>query len=388
MKIKKIYLFAAAALALASCSSSDELGGSTSSQKAIQFAAPFVGKTRATGDLDVNTIQNAKVSVWGDQYVNSYGEDNSKSVFNGDMATLSYDATSKNWNLNKIAFWEDGYKYDFTAVAPAAVENGFKTKYTNGLLTISDIPVMQTIGNGDEKSGDDILVAAKTGLNSTTDAVQLSFRHILSRFCIYAYTSMAEAKPAEEGSTEGATAKTVTITKLTLYMPKATATYQQKSHNDGAVSGSDTWTWAGFTNSTTATKAEDVKDTYEACEIITEANKMNVAYNASPSSVLNDIKLTTEKGKYLCPKEFLVAPTALTEATPTTENLQLYIDIAYEMDGLQEEKFVPVQDLHAFKQGYQTNLIINIENKPNEPIGFQNFTVSNWIDSNGNMTIQ
>ena len=387
MKIKSIYLFAAAALALASCSSSDELGGSTSSQKAIQFAAPFVGKTRATGDLDVNTIQNAEVSVWGNQYVNSYDEDNSKSVFNDGMATLSFEPTSKSWNVNKIAFWEDGFKYDFTAVAPTAPENGFKTEYTKGLLTISDIPVVQTIGNGDVKGGDDILVAAKTGLNSTTGDVQLSFRHILSRFSIYAYTSMAEAKPADEGSTEGTTTKPVTITKLTLYMPKATATYRQKSHNDGAVSGSDTWAWAGFTNNTTATKAEDVKGDYEAYEIITEANKMNVTYNNSASSVLNDIKQTTERTKYLCPKEFFIAPTAL-EAQASTENLQLYMDITYEMNGVQEEKFVPVQDLHAFKQGYQSNLIINIENKPNEPIGFQNFTVSNWIDSNGNMTIQ
>ena len=373
MKIKKICLFAAAALALASCSSSDELGGSTSSQKAIQFAAPFVGKTRATGDLDVNTIQNAKVSVWGDQYVNSYNEDNSKSLFNGGMATLSYNTTSTNWDLNKIAFWEDGYKYDFTAVAPAAAEDGFKAAYSKGLLTISNIPVVQTIGNGDVKGGDDILVATKTGLDSSMGDVQLSFRHILSRFSIYAYTSMGEENP-------------VTITKLTLYMPKATATYQQNSHNDGAVSGSDTWAWTGFTNSTTATKAEDLKNSYEAYEVITEANKMNVTYNASASSVLNDIKLVTEKTKYLCPKEFFIAPTAL-YAPASTESLQLYMDITYEMDGVQEEKFVPVQDLHAFKQGYQTNLIIDIENKATQPISFQNFIVNDWADSSNGTTV-
>ena len=386
MKMRKFYLFAATALVLASCSSSDELGGTTSSsKKAIQFAAPFVGKTRATGDLDVNSIQNAKISVWGDQYVNSWEETDKKDVFNDHVATLSYDATFNQWNLNKIAFWEDGYKYDFAAVAPAPAETGFKAEYTNGLVTISDIPVVQTIGNGSSssdadasaatKSGDDILVAMKTGQTATSDngAVQLSFRHILSRFSIYAYTSMTPA--------------TVTITKLTLYMPKATATYQQKTHNEGAVSGSDTWTWNGFTNSTTASSAEDVKDTYNAYEVITDANKMSVAYNTSAANVLNEITQNDKKASYLCPMEFFVAPTALTETTPTTVNLQLYMDITYEMDGLQEEKFVPVQDLHAFKQGYQTNLFISIENKPQQPVRFTNFSVNGWIDSNSNTTV-
>ena len=386
MKMRKFYLFAATALVLASCSSSDELGGTTSSsKKAIKFAAPFVGKTRATGDLDVNSIQNAKISVWGDQYINSWDEADKKDVFNNHVATLSYDATSTQWNLNKIAFWEDGYKYDFAAVAPAPAETGFKAEYTNGLVTISDIPVVQTIGNGSSssdadasaatKSGDDILVAMKTGQTATSDngAVQLSFRHILSRFSIYAYTSMTPA--------------TVTITKLTLYMPKATATYQQKTHNEGAVSGSDTWTWNGFTNSTTASSAEDVKDTYDAYEVITDANKMSVAYNTSAANVLNEIKQNDKKASYLCPMEFFVAPTTLTETTPTTENLQLYMDITYEMDGVHEEKFVPVQDLHAFKQGYQTNLFISIENKPQQPVRFTNFSVNGWIDSNSNTTV-
>lgn len=392
MKMRKFYLFAATALVLASCSSSDELGGNTSSsKKAIQFAAPFVGKTRATGDLDVNSITNAKISVWGDQYVNSWDEADKKDVFNDHVATLSYDATSTHWNLDKIAFWEDGYKYDFAAVAPAPAENGFKTEYINGLVTISDIPVVQTIGNGETKSGDDILVASKTAQSATTGDVQLSFRHILSRFSIYAYTSMTDAKPAEPSEGEGSTTTTtqpVTITKLTLYMPKATATYQQKTHNEGAVSGSDTWAWNGFTNSTTATSAEDVKDTYEAYEVITEKNKMSVPYNTSAANVLNEIKQNDKKASYLCPMEFFVAPTALTATTPTTENLQLYMDITYEMDGLHEEKFVPVQDLHAFKQGYQTNLIISIENKPLQPISFANFSVNSWIDSNNTTVIQ
>ena len=171
-------------------------------------------------------------------------------------------------------------------------------------------------------------------------------------------------------------------------MPKATATYQQKTHNEGAVSGSDTWTWNGFINSTTATSAEDVKDTYEAYEVITENNKMSVPYNTSAANVLNEIKQNDKKASYLCPMEFFVAPTALTATTPTTENLQLYMNITYVMNGVQENKFVPVQDLHAFKQGYQTNLIISIENKPQQPVRFANFSVNNWIDSNNTTVIQ
>lgn len=380
MRIKKFYLFAATAMVLASCSSSDDLGMSGTSRQAITFESPFVSKTsRATGDLNTDNITSTSIKVWGDQYDKSATGDNitSNNVFSNEPATLTY-AADKSWKSDRLAFWESDKKYDFTAVAPATLTsvsfgqaNAEGFKLTDRKLTISDIPVVQVVNNGEEKSGDDILVACANNQTETSKTVQLSFKHILSRFNIYIYTSDVE-NPTD--------ADNVTVTDLAIYLPKADAKakYEQKAH--GAVApGKDTWSWDGFANVEMAETADALNGNYQKFEVITEPTRL--VYAAGPSDAL------TKKETKASP-EFFIAPTAKV-AEATKANLQLYLGVTYVSHKTgwttrTKTLFVPIQDLHSFKQGCQTNLFVNLhmyQFSP-QPLDFGSMTLDDWSTPN------
>ncbi len=268
MTMKRSNLLWATALLLAGCSNSDELGGNPEvSENAITFDQPFVRKsTRTTGDLNTTTITATTIRVWGDKHTASGGTVenvfDATSASDADVsATLSCTGADKSWACSKIAFWEATYAYDFTAVAPSDVTATYPTSEPTVAarkLTVSSIPVVQTISNADgSKQGDDILVANANNL--TAGGVQLSFKHILSRFSVYAYTKVAEATP-------------VTITALKLYLPvsTATATYAQNTHGT-VTAGSDAWTWTGFGNKENATATTELVTNYTGYDIVTTA---------------------------------------------------------------------------------------------------------------------
>lgn len=380
MRISKIYLFAATALMLASCSSSDELGSPTSSKKAITFESPFVSKTsRATGDLNTSNINSTNIKVWGDQYdKNATGSDiTSENVFSDEPATLSYDGSA--WKCDRLAFWESDKNYDFTAVAPATLQSvsfgeasSESFSLSNRKLTISDIPVVQVVNNGsDAKSGDDILVACANKQTEASKTVQLSFKHILSRFNIYLYSSDVEI-PSD--------ADNVTVKDLAIYMPTANAKAQYVQAAHGAVNpGSDLWTWSGFNNVENAVSVEALGDNYQKFEVINKETRL--VYAASPSDAV-------QKKETLASPEFFIAPTAkITDAT--TQDLQLYLAVTYISNKTGWETrtktlFVPIQDLHSFKQGCQTNLFINLhmyQFSP-QPLDFGSMTLDDWSTPN------
>ena len=376
MRISKLYLFAATALVLASCSSSDELGSPTSSRKAITFESPFVSKTsRATGDLNTGNIKTTDIKVWGDQYAkNASGSDiTSTNVFSNEPATLSYDGSA--WKCDRLAFWESDKAYDFTAVAPATLTgakfgdaNAESFKLSDRKLTISDIPVVQEVSNDDNaKKGDDILVATATKQTEATGEVQLSFKHILSRFNIYIYSSDVE-NPSDSDN--------VTVNDLAIYMPTASAKamYTQAAH--GSVNpGSDQWSWSDFNNVENAETAEALGDNYQKLEIIKEPTRL--IYAASPSEA-------AVKKETLAKPEFFIAPTSKV-ADATTADLQLYLAVTYVShklgwDTRTKTLFVPIQDLHSFKQGCQTNLFINLhmyQFSP-QPLDFGSMVLDDW----------
>ena len=382
MRINKLYLFAATAMVLASCSSSDELGSPTSSKKAITFESPFVSKTsRATGDLNNSNINSTNIKVWGDQYAkNATGSAiTSANVFSNEPATLSYDGSA--WKCDRLAFWESDKSYDFTAVAPATLQNvnfgeanAESFTLADRKLTISDIPVVQVINNGSDaqaKSGDDILVACANKQTEASKTVQLSFKHILSRFNIYIYSSDVE-NPTD--------ADNVTVKDLAIYMPTASAkaTYKQAAH--GAVNpGSDLWSWNGFTNVENAENVEALGENYQKFEVINKETRL--VYAASPSDAV-------QKKETLASPEFFIAPTKkITDAT--TADLQLYLAVTYVShktgwDTRTKTLFVPIQDLHSFKQGCQTNLFINLhmyQFSP-QPLDFGSMTLDDWSTPN------
>ena len=391
MKIHKMYLFAATALVLASCNSADDLGSSSSKGKAIGFESPFVSKTsRATGDLTTGNITTTAIKVWGDEYVPVTGEEavqQSSKVFTKDVANLTYEAGASSdgkgvWNCDQLAFWESNKKYDFTAVAPSTLigitygetssENAdAEHTLASRTLKISDLPVIQVVNNGESKSGDDVLVATANGQTETGgNKVQLSFKHILSRFNIYLYSSDVE-EPSDKDN--------VTVKSLAIYLPNASAkaSYTQASHGNVDAT-KDTWAWSGFTNVESATDASALSGSYTKYDLITTDTRLT--YAASPTEATKNAKET------LLTPEFFVAPTAKV-ADGTTADLQLYLAVEYEShktDWTTRTKtlFVPIQDLHSFKQGCQTNLYINLHlyNFTPQPMDFGCMTLDGWSE--------
>lgn len=371
MKKRQLFLFASAVAMLTACSSED-LGTPTASKQAIRFDVPFVGQTtRSTGDLNNTNIAQQAIKVWGDEYAES--ATTGSSVFSGDgFAKLS--KTGSTWDVDKIAFWDEDKKYDFLAVAPYGLANvsygatGGEGSYTlaDRKLTISEIPVVKKIADGD-----DILVAATTGQSKGANAengVQFNFSHILSRFSVYAYTAV----PSSD--------YTVALTALSLYLPNdnAKATYVQAQHGE-VSSDADTWSWNGFANAQTTATEADLAANYTEYALTSE-NSTALQYAATLADARQAAKNEASKADYLLQPEFFMAPTAKIEAN-TTADLQLFMKVSYTVTGVNDSKsktytkFVPVQDLHSFKQGHQTNLFICIGESD---IEFGSFDVNNW----------
>ena len=381
--MKKSFILCAALVALASCSTDD--GMESKSSKAISFDAPFISKTtRVTGDLTKDNITTQGIKVWGDQYQD--GQATCMAVYNNDLNVLSWNGNA--WVSEKLAFWEKGLKYDFAAVAPADLPEGVVASYGVGeseapfnladrRVTISGVPLTQVVANADgAKEGYDLLVGNALSQDENTATVQLTFKHILSRFSIYAYT---DATPAD-GKVE--------IHSMSIYLPKAgSAVYEQHSHEAGVVSGSDTWTWKGFTNSTSATSAADLADAYQEYKLVDASSPMALNYADGPAAVYQAAK--SSPAAYILPLEFLMAPTAHVDQN----DVQLWLSINYTITGKGQgedadqtkeyTKFVAIQDLHSFRQGYQTNLFICV----NKPIEFRSMTVNDWNTENANKDI-
>ena len=382
--MKKTFYLLAALAALASCSTDDGMEG-TAASKVITFDTPFISvSSRATGDLNKDGITGQGILLWGDQYVKDALT--SEPVYNQDLNKLSWNGNA--WVSEKLAFWEKNLKYDFTAVAPAQLPDGVKVSYgaeeaessftlADRKVKISGVPLTQVISNKDEKGGYDILVGNAIAQDENTSTVQLTFKHILSRFSIYAYTDSKEA--------DG----TVTIKSMSIYLPKAgSATYQQAKHEAGAVSGQDAWTWTGFANVKYAEEEVELTDSYQRYELVESANPLTLKYANSPSAVYQAAKAAPQD--YLLPTEFFMAPTATIEQN----NVQLWLAIDYTISGKGQDdadnvqtkeytKLVPIQDLHSFRQGYQTNLFICV----NKPIEFRSMTVNDWKTEKGNLDI-
>lgn len=371
MRKRHFLLFASAVAMLTACSSED-LGTPSASKQAIRFDVPFVGQTtRSTGDLNNTNISQQAIKVWGDEYAE--GAATGSSVFSGEsFAKLSH--TGSTWDIDKIAFWDEGMKYDFLAVAPYDL-GIVKYEATGGYtvadrkLTIEDIPAVKKIADGD-----DILVAATNEQNKGANAengVQFNFSHILSRFSVYAYTAV----PNDE-----TTGYTVALNSLSLYLPNdnAKAKYVQAQHGE-VNNDADKWEWDGFTNAETTATEANLSANYTEYALTSE-NTNALQYAATLADARQAAKNEATKSDYLLQPEFFVAPTAKIEAN-TTADLQLFMKISYTVTGKKDNKsetytkFVPIQDLHSFKQGHQTNLFICIGESN---IQFGTFDVNNW----------
>lgn len=204
---QKLFLGIAAVAMLASCSN-DETMEIARSSEAIQFSS-FVNKTTRAADIDDDNFK--KFQVWG--LMEKDGK--TGKPFDGTEVKKS----NGEWSYQIPVYWEDGYKYSFVAIAPAA---------TNGNWTFSAPTTVGQWGSiaFDNGEGTTDLIYDIDGTYASSPvtlgescpaAISFTFSHMLSR------VKFAFVNRMDDGSTIN-----VTDVKIKDANVKATATLGDK----------------------------------------------------------------------------------------------------------------------------------------------------------------
>ena len=455
MKTKQIYYIAALAM-LTACTNNEEYETVTNNglQK-VTFADPFVGKklTRAeSGDIDNNTLQNFSVKVWGQNIGKHPSDPDVKKNYTdqsaeGDKAPFStgdvIKHTASGWTCdNEYYYPRDKYYFRFAAFAPAEAihdassnSNGVVLNMTDNSLTfsgddansygITNIPLVQTINNGDTKEGWDLLVSNRflskpTNGVENRDAISFTFQHILSRLSFYVYTTNKDN--ANNGN------YTVKVKNIKVYLPKTDGTsakYRQNTNTDKPtaetqqydknnynstnsswkISTNDTWAWEGFEDVTNVTTPTDftnyittnigTSNKYKEFEVFTSTDGQTVEYKEDfkAAAITESTKLANNIGK-----EYFLAPTPVcknpsyseggTEPEGSEDKYHFFVTVDYTItETVSGESSTTVsKDYHSvlnlydsefyrFKQGWHHKLYINLSNKT---IRFISASVDNW----------
>lgn len=443
MKTKYLYYIASIAM-LTACTNNEEFEASTPNGKQkVEFADPFVGKglTKASGDIENNSLKNFGVRVWG-QEVNdpeSGTIDGATAVASTTQAEAPFlNGDDIRWNgsawkcSNEYYIPRDKYTFRFAAFAPVEAiysesnTNGVRLNMNNniGSLTftgdgtttygITNIPLVQKIDNTtNPKEGWDLLVSNRVLSEPTTGAsdrtpISFTFQHILSRLSFYVYTTNSSA--------------TVKVTNIKAYLPKnesGTACYNQNTKTDkptaetqnNTVSGSsynsknstwygekhDTWKWTSgaFTNIVVSTPSDfktQIKDalssiTYQEIEVFKNENGQNVTYKADFSTAIGTTEPLNNIGS-----EFFLAPTPTNETVDdNVAKYHFYVTVDYTVtEGSDTKNYSAVlslyeSDFYRFKQGWHHKLYLNLSSKK---IRFISASVSDWdTNHNEDMTV-
>ena len=174
--MKKLFVFAAALLALASCSQGDEPQAIVQTRE-ICFAPAAQTRAVATAIVeDETTLETNGFSVWGYMMTDPLA-----TVF--EKVDVAYD--NGIWSPSAAAdvkYWSAGNDYWFSAMAPKSLENlySFTTNGTDHQQTITGFEI-----NVDATTPDLIVarpVSTQLGNNDETHTpVGLTFDHMLSR---------------------------------------------------------------------------------------------------------------------------------------------------------------------------------------------------------------
>lgn len=167
--MKKYLFFAAAALALASCSNDENVLDNANEPVEIRLTSGLQVQTRATHDLDTKLKADEKVSVWVD--------DAGKSSELYAKNELTADG-SGNLSGTAMYFPSTGNAVNIYAI------HGNLTDYTTfwGESQTHTVAQDQTSGGG--KIGyatSDLVYVKKENVARTTQAVNLQFKHLLSK---------------------------------------------------------------------------------------------------------------------------------------------------------------------------------------------------------------
>lgn len=392
MKTKQIYYIAALAM-LTACTNNEEYETVTNNglQK-VTFADPFVGKnlTRASGDIDNETLKSFKIRVWGQEVDKpdngTLSETNAKPFTNSKEEAPFYGGYnikySSGWvpdNEKEFYYPRDKYTFRFAAFAPVeAIYTESNTSgvnlaiKANGSLTfrgeddnsagITNIPLVQEISNTtDAKKGWDLLVSNRflstptNGVENRAD-INFTFQHILSKLSFYVYASQTEGKKFY-------------VKSIKAYLPKDnwTGSYKQndktskptaetkdsnptENTNNWDTQYHDTWAWekksdtsADFTNIdnivTPSQFEAQIVDAAKDDATSPNSYKEYTVFSASDQTRGEKVVLTSfqdtpednETDNIVCQSYFL-APTPAAEGNGNVKNYNFYVKIEYTIE--------------------------------------------------------
>lgn len=326
-KGKKLLGIIGVAYALVACESHSMDDVETmSSENAIQVGSTFIYRgTRASGDITSSTMREHEFKVWAHTGL-------MLDVFNGQ--TFAWDGEC--WSYSPTMQWNNRTIH-FAALAPTESNGGIPSgeySYAPTLkrFSIYNIPIRQTINNGDVKSGLDYLVSEILSDRTQVEGdLQFSFHHILTKLKTYVCFR-----------TDGQISE-ATLTQLQLLLPTGSAIYQQSEDIPG---NKDVWTLN-----------------------MGESSYVDLFNNSN-------INLTTE---YMdADNAFFLVP---------NEDIEVKMNISFKYKNVvtsevttKEYKEITVQGLSAFRQGQLINLYISVQPGQLGNINFRAST-SNWEEN-------
>ena len=429
---------------LTACTNNEEFENTASNgMQKVTFADPFVGKglTKASGDIDNNTLKNFGVKVWG-QEVNKPESESSLTAINGEPSSTQTEAPFLNgddikwggtpgaWTCtNEYYYPRDKYYFRFAAFAPVEAIQDASTNpngvnlaiKSDGSLTfrgaddnsagITNIPLVQEISNETDKKGWDLLVSNRflstpstNGVDNRTD-ITFTFQHILSKLSFYVYAAES-------------TGKKFYVKSIKAYLPKDnwTGSYTQndKTAKPTAESKTDettnakTWsatyhdTWAWIQKSGTTGDFSNIDNIVTPTDfdtkIVNDANNSYKEYEVFSNSEGNGTQVTETTVNTTATnlgKTYFLAPTPATDGDGNVKNYNFYVKIDYTIEeqvgsttttkDLIGYLDLSKSDFKRFRQGWHHKLYIGLAHKT---IRFISATVSDWDgEHNEDMTV-
>ena len=233
-----MFLFAAfAGIALASCTTDEEIFAPVNQGNEIEFvAADYVHQTRASEDPQehdlTKTLSNADFSVWA--WLT--GTD----AAHMDKVKVTYDADEKTWDVEGTYYWPDE-ALDFAAISPAA-DKRIAVNRTDGATTVTYTFKDE---EGYRNDGKINLMHADTIKNKKrgNGTVALGFRHALAKLNVVVNQNHVAKNddPAKKGNEADIKDYQVIVNSLSIENFNCYGTYTVTS-NDQNIANDNVWT--------------------------------------------------------------------------------------------------------------------------------------------------
>lgn len=346
--MKKSILFLATAAIFAACTNDSVRENIAEDQVEIGFST-YIQKPVASKAADNSTAETLKdLEAYHQNFVvNGFKTvaTTETQVFANQLVTY---ADSK-WGYSPVSYWDkSASKYSFYAAAPQTAAWNFVSDATKGkYYTISDFTAsgtslaLATIDAPDAAAvfgTEDLMIATDIDNHTafTTEAVNFTFNHILSRFNIAISTSI------EDG--------TVTLKSLTVNGMKNKGSFDENLAA-ASTAGTARWTTASGSATLTAVKGEGGAEV-----VVNEGNQfvyqgLVIPQIAEAATILLDGSDATSSAKPYLNIQYSI--TTGEGATAKTQDYSYFYNLADLFNGETNSNL-------AFNEGWQNNLYITI----------------------------